>query len=554
MCVRHSRSACLYDFLRYFDQEYFNGRRPHQGINGKTPTKVIQVVQTINSINLRSKDSTFGELMAKKQQIRWYDELREQNGAIRSHYQEIYQHWQSLPQNQVDALFDKSKKLFSGDYKLDPLPRLLTPAEFAHIRSGVLQRAKAIRAFLVNYYERGRKWRQVVDSRILHDIMERNHPTPMLGRINPRHLAFPYGPDIIRDCHGRWRIVEDSAGCLGGIGDLTISRNITLKLNPYYRELLHSSADPDEYFVELAKHYHQMAKRFNGIPYLYLPEIRHECDHETRRLGKIFQSLGIEFFASGGRNAQFYFEKNGIYVKKTGKKKQRVGYLILYASPRHTEPPSTSKLIQHFNSVRPKLSNHGSFDIAQELNRYFSFNPLKESLLQGHAGTNFSPGTQFINDKRFGLYVDFIIQHFLRETPILESIPSQPIGFVDRNGTWRADHRALQQIKRQKDDFVIKRVDEDGGGGVFIGQKHTRSSFAKIVNEVQYDPSRYIFQKFEHLSVLDNRIVDLRLHTHVDCEKIILSNTPWGRANWLDGDGKVNLSTNGFTSPVVVLH
>ena len=24
-------------------QEYFNGRRPHQGINGKTPTKVIQL-------------------------------------------------------------------------------------------------------------------------------------------------------------------------------------------------------------------------------------------------------------------------------------------------------------------------------------------------------------------------------------------------------------------------------------------------------------------------------------------------------------------------------
>jgi hypothetical protein len=24
-------------------KEYFNGRRPHQGINGKTPTKVIQL-------------------------------------------------------------------------------------------------------------------------------------------------------------------------------------------------------------------------------------------------------------------------------------------------------------------------------------------------------------------------------------------------------------------------------------------------------------------------------------------------------------------------------
>ena len=53
--------------------------------------------------------------------------------------------------------------------------------------------------------------------------------------------------------------------------------------------------------------------------------------------------------------------------------------------------------------------------------------------------------------------------------------------------------------------------------------------------------------------MLDNRIVDLRLHAHVDCEKIIVSNTPWGRANWINGNGKVNIGSNGFTSPVVVM-
>lgn len=492
--------------------------------------------------------------MTKKQKVRWYDEIREHDGSIRQHYQEVYQYWQSIPEIQVTEQFDRSKKLFSGDYKLDPLPRLLTSAEFSQIRSGVLQRAKAIRAFLINYYERGRKWQQVIDSRILHDIMGRHHPVPMLGRIEPRHLAFPYGPDIIRDCRGRWLIVEDSAGCLGGIGDLKSSRNITLKLNPHYKKLLHSSASPDDYYAELAKHYHEIARRFNGIPFLYLPKIRDESDHETRRLGKIFQSFGIDFSARGGRNAQISFEQNGIFIKKNGQAKQRIGYLILYASPRHTEAPSTSNLIEYFNSAKQNLSKKESIDIGKELRRYLSFNPLKESLLQGHAGTNFSPGTQFINDKRFGLYVDIMIQKFLSETPILQSIPSEPVGFLNQNGTWRADRRALHQIKRKKDDFVIKRVDEDGGGGVFIGQKCTQSSFAKIVDDVQHDPSRYIIQKFEHLSVLDNRIVDLRLHTHVDYERIIMSNTPWGRANWLNGDGKVNLSANGFTSPVVVLN
>ncbi len=67
-------------------------------------------------------------------------------------------------------------------------------------------------------------------------------------------------------------------------------------------------------------------------------------------------------------------------------------------------------------------------------------------------------------------------------------------------------------------------------------------------------PEKYIVQEFEHLSVLDNRIVDLRIHAHVDCEEIIVSNTPWGRANWMHGNGKVNIGSGGFASPVLVVN
>ena len=74
-----------------------------------------------------------------------------------------------------------------------------------------------------------------------------------------------------------------------------------------------------------------------------------------------------------------------------------------------------------------------------------------------------------------------------------------------------------------------------------------------MASAVRRDPEKFVCQEFEHLSVLEDRIVDLRIHAHVDVERIILSNTPWGRANWIDGDGKVNLGSHGFTSPVGVL-
>ena len=95
--------------------------------------------------------------------------------------------------------------------------------------------------------------------------------------------------------------------------------------------------------------------------------------------------------------------------------------------------------------------------------------------------------------------------------------------------------------------------DEDGGSGVWIGRKLTRNALSRVVERVRETPGRFILQEFEHLSVLENRIVDLRIHAHVDCERVIVSKTPWGRAKWLGGDGKVNIGAGGFASPVVVV-
>jgi len=178
---------------------------------------------------------------------------------------------------------------------------------------------------------------------------------------------------------------------------------------------------------------------------------------------------------------------------------------------------------------------------------------IESSLLKNQALTNFSPGVQFINDKGFGLFVDDLIRFYLKEAPILESIPARSFAFRNQKGKWLLDRVALKNAAKNKDRFVIKRVDEDGGSGVWIGHKHTRKAFEKVVDSVRNDPEKYIFQEFEHLSVLENRIVDLRIHAHVDSDDIIVSNNPWGRANWVHNDGKVNLGSNGFISPVVIV-
>ena len=192
----------------------------------------------------------------------YYDEIFTKDGAIRPHYARIYDLWSSIPAKERRALHEKSKPLFSGDYFQDPLPRILTREEIRELRAGVHQRARAILAFLRDYCTRGKRWRRVMSEATLLAVIERHHPENILRKIDPDLLAFPYGPDIIRDLHGRWRIVEDSAGVIGGLGDLARSRDILYRLMPGLRAILKEDAgDPLEYLEQLARYFYERDRK-----------------------------------------------------------------------------------------------------------------------------------------------------------------------------------------------------------------------------------------------------------------------------------------------------
>ena len=80
----------------------------------------------------------------------------------------------------------------------------------------------------------------------------------------------------------------------------------------------------------------------------------------------------------------------------------------------------------------------------------------------------------------------------------------------------------------------------------------TKKQFSTLKERIENDPPSYICQKYEPISTIENSIVDLRIHAHVDKNKIIISNSPWGRANKIKGNGKVNISTGGAASSIFV--
>ncbi len=475
--------------------------------------------------------------------IKYFSEICDNDGNLRENYRQIYPVWNSLSKRARRKLYQKSKDLLSGDYYLDPLPRILAQREFDFIKKGVEQRAQAILAFLCDYYGKGKRWQKVLPARLLNRIIRRNHSMTFLGEIKPDNLSFPYGPDIIRNQGGCWRIVEDSAGNLGGIGDLVAGQKIVPSLVPAFGSVLKAANDSKSFFLKLASYYHWRAARNGGMALLCLEPPDVYADNENRRLAKIFRSLNISVFTFSDRSGRIESDQSGIYFVKRGRR-SRIGYLVFRGNPEHLELRGLLRYIKnprrYVMSVRAMSSPN-------------SYTCFLNSLLQGHAHTNFSPGVEFVNDKMFGIFVDSLVKFYLKESPHIESIPAKPLIYKCLQGPWKTDLSLLRSLPKHKNSYVIKRVDQDGGEGVWIGHKQSLGDFKKLIAKIREDPEKYILQEFEHLSVLEDRIVDLRLHAHVDTQEIITSNCPWGRANWLHDDGKVNISSRGFMSPVFVL-
>ena len=481
--------------------------------------------------------------------IPYFNELYDEKGVIRKHYASVFSQWHLLSAQKQREIFKNSERFFSRDYREDPLPRIIIPSELSLLKQGVEQRAQAILAFLCDYYGEESRWKKFIPPSALERIIARNQRARVLGKLKPCSIAFPYGPDVIRDRSGKWKVIEDSAGMIGGIGDLLAARKSLGAWFPRHNNILGLSNNPIDFFNRLSMHYQRRAQEKQGIAVVYLPSFKGEADHEAQRLSRIFKSVGIEYVMQSDEAKRLTVEAHGIYLCSSYRK-IRVGYLVLRSSP---EDMDLHSLSLSFKKCHIHTSKQLRISLLKQGLEIIGGNSLTSALLKQKAWTNFSPGVEFVNDKGFGIYVDAMVQFYLKKDPLLESISSRGFTYRSHHGKWKVDRRFLNKVIRNKDKFVIKKVDEDGGEGVWIGQKLPRKQWVVLKDKIMEDPERFIVQKFEHLSVLENRIVDLRIHVHVDCEEIITSNTPWGRANWIYDDGKVNLRSNGFTSPVLTL-
>ncbi|MBI2606533.1 MAG: circularly permuted type 2 ATP-grasp protein [Deltaproteobacteria bacterium] len=523
---------------------------------------------------------------------RGYDEVFDGDGFVRPHYRQIYKAYKQLSKSQIRRIEKSTKKDFMGDNEMLALPRVISETEYAELKAGVDQRGRAFLAFLRDHYSGKLSYLdKVIPADVMQRILERNYEYDWVGTANPEQLGFWYGPDIVRGRDGRWRVMEDNPCFVGGVGDLTLSKETALKYVPGYAKAQIVSR-PERFYENLVKRYRGLA---GGKEVVFLQYKRSvQPDHESRRIRAIFESLGVPNASmrilkgedTGQYGPQLVVEKDGVYLLKSGAKgaeKVPVGFVITEVEPHQMDPRNPAayrkRLLDEaqemiaWRSVVPERVREalkkeskpnpvtGQIDfIALEkrirgikynsLDRWYGVPGLFQAAAEGKVRLSSNPGLEFLGDKEFYMYVEDLIRFYLGEEPILRNVASRTFGKTV-NGKRVLDEELFKTVRENFQKYVIKPADGRGGEGIFVGPKDDPTKLAAILEKARANFDGTILQEYMPLSELEGYIVDQRLLADVNMAAgVLVADSPWGRAS---KGSKVNISVDGKVTAVFVV-
>jgi uncharacterized circularly permuted ATP-grasp superfamily protein len=518
----------------------------------------------------------------------YYDEVFDQDGHLRPHYRDIFPLYARKTKAELDLIRKGTMKDFRGDNALSALPRIMPQEEFDMVKRGVAQRGKALLLFLKDHYSGKKTYlNDVIPEAVIRQIVARSGEAGFEGKIKPELIRFMYGPDIIRDAAGVHRVLEDNTSFLGGQGDLVIAKEALYKHMPELKEAFakEPTTDPMSFYRDLLARYRSEMK--NPSERIIVYAVPPYPDKEDYRLKEIWKQLGVEWITPKGPE-KLVKKADGVYLEsKVGRrtKSEKVGYVIFNTEFYIADPTmpanreqflfkeATEQLTYKGKDALPanvrvgleralkpdpktgkpdyrKMENILRMNSPYELGMEKGITPgLLEAITSGQLLSNNTPGTEFINDKEFNMYVEDLIRHYLGEEPILRNLPTERLYKVNAEGARVVDESVIKKLEENWDKYVVKVVDGRGGDGVWVGPKLSAAERENLLKRLRADTSREtIIQSYTHPSVLGNDIVDLRVLSQVGytgnakLPDVYVPDIGWSRAVGLGGDGKVNLS------------
>ncbi len=427
---------------------------------------------------------------------------------------------------QRDAYLDRHGITFTlGERErplpMDLVPRLLMAGEWQRIEAGVIQRLRALEAFLADVYGPGQVLADGLIPRGLVTSSTHFHreawgiSTPNGVRI---HVS---GIDLIRDEAGEFRVLEDNLRNPSGVSYVLENRRTLAHVLPeVFAE--HRVRPVNEYPERLLDALKAAAPRDVAHPTVVVltPGVHNSAHYEHTFLAR---HMGVELVE--GRD--LYCRDNVVYMRTTsGPEPVHVIYRRIdddFLDPVHLHPESILGIPGVINAARA-----GRVTIANAI------------------------GNGVADDKAVYPYVPELIRYYLGEEPILPNVHTYDLSDPDQR----------KHVLAHLDRMVVKPSDASGGYGLVMGPSATDEELAQAARDVTARPRDYIAQPVVTFStcptVVDDgrlapRHVDLRPFAVNDGHKVYVLPGGLSRVALPEGSLVVNSSQGGGSKDTWVI-
>ena len=385
--------------------------------------------------------------------------------------------------------------LYSGSTSIDRIlpfdviPRVLSPADWATIETGVIQRITALNLFLHDIYHEQKVLKDGIVPAEL--VLENANFRPEMMGLDVPHGTYIHicGTDIVRDEAGRFLVLEDNGRTPSGVSYVLENRRMMQRAFPDLTSGI-SLRSVGDYGPRLADSLVEVAPpgADEAQSVLLSPGVFNSAYFEHVFLAR---EMGVALVE--GRDL-LVDDDDRVFMKTTaGRAPVDVIYRRIddnFLDPLAFNPQSmlgVPGLMRAYRAGRVTLAN--------------------------------AVGTGVADDKAVYAYVPRFIKYYLDQEPILDNVETH-ICREAEGLQYTLDHLA---------EMVIKPVNESGGHGITVGPRASAAELATCRAKLLADPSRYISQPTIGLSVCPTLVGDRIGPRHVDLRPFAVT----GEATWV---------------------
>ncbi|HUY19325.1 MAG TPA: circularly permuted type 2 ATP-grasp protein [Candidatus Binataceae bacterium] len=372
-------------------------------------------------------------------------------------------------------------------FPFDPIPRIIPAEVWAGLESGLIQRARALNAFVADVYREGQIIKDGVIPRDLVIGSQQFRP-PAAGIRSPGGVYITVaGIDLVRGGDGRFHVLEDNVRTPSGVSYVIENRRIMTRLLPELIRALRVRS-VESYPAYLLACLRELAPGGISNPTVALltPGLFNSAFFEHVFLS---QQMGVELVE--GRDLVCVDHK---LFMKTVHGLQRID--VLY---RRIDDDFLDPVVFRSDSL---LGVAG----------------LTAVLRAGNATLANAIGTGIADDKGVFAYTPAMIRYYLGEEPLIPIVDT----YLLRDPEVRAS------VLRDLDRYVVKPTGASGGYGVVIGPSASDEELAQARQHIEAAPAEFIAQPVFPLSVhptLAGRVADGQaalVARHVDLRPFVL--------------------------------